>query len=92
MLRRIAMVATIPLASCSPQGNQASEHPPVSATSAAPATAPEEGRRGEDGDTVMLFLHHVKASKRAEYERWFSEVWHPPCERLPKSGSRLDPW
>jgi hypothetical protein len=25
----------------------------------------------------MLFLHHVKASKRAEYERWFSEVWEP---------------
>jgi hypothetical protein len=30
----------------------------------------------------MLFLHHVKASKRAEYERWFSEVWAPALQAV----------
>lgn len=77
MLRTIAIVATIPLASCGSQGNQASNEQRVPATSTVAASVSEPGRRGRDGDTVMLFLHHVKADKRAEYERWFSEVWAP---------------
>ncbi len=77
MWRTIAILATIPLASCGSTGNRATSEQQVPAASAVPASASETDRRGNDGDTVMLFLHHVKADKRAEYERWFSEVWAP---------------
>lgn len=77
MMRRIAIVALLPLASCGPQGQGASERPQELATSTAPLSSREDGRRGTDGDTLMFFLHHVKASKRAEYERWFADVWAP---------------
>jgi hypothetical protein len=41
----------------------------------------------------MVFLHHVKASKRAEYERWFAEVWAPAlravAEKRPSARRQL---
>jgi hypothetical protein len=76
MRRSIGVAAVLSLASCTSGGDQVSERPQVPATTVTSAAA-QEGTRGQDGDTVMLFVHHVKASKRAEYERWFSNVWAP---------------
>jgi hypothetical protein len=78
MLRRIAVLGTAPLVSCSSPGTPASERAQVRATDSESQPPAQKGRRGKDGDTVMLFMHHVKASKRAEYERWFAEV-RPPA-------------
>jgi hypothetical protein len=41
----------------------------------------------------MFFLHHVKASKKPEYERWFAEVWAPAlravAEKRPSARRQL---
>lgn len=39
----------------------------------------------------MLFLHHVKASNRAAYERWFSEVWAPAVKAVAEKRASARP-
>jgi hypothetical protein len=32
-------------------------------------------------DTVHVYVHHVKAGKQADYEKWVREVWMPSTEK-----------
>jgi len=39
----------------------------------------------------MLFMHHVKASNRAAYERWFSEIWAPAVRAVAEKRESARP-
>jgi ketosteroid isomerase-like protein len=34
-------------------------------------------KRGADGDTLDIYLHHVAAGTRQAYEQWMTDVWEP---------------
>lgn len=57
-----------------------SGHPHIQASMvpASSARRPEAERAAgvtKEGDTVVVFIHHVRATRRAEYERWMQDVY-----------------
>ena len=47
----------------------------------------------QEGDTVVVLMHRVRPDRRAEYERFMTEVWFPRARefgvRHPKFGAAL---
>jgi hypothetical protein len=35
----------------------------------------------DEGDTIVIIVHQVRANQREEYERWMSEVWWPAVQK-----------
>ncbi len=89
MARVTVLAGAILLVSCDPRTERSADQPRV--PDAAAAVTAEVGRRGQEGDTVMIFLHHVKADKREDYERWFAEVWAPALETVAKKRASSRP-
>jgi hypothetical protein len=43
-------------------------------------------------DTTLIYFHQVPASKRADYERWQSEVWRPALRNAAQKSAVQRQW
>jgi hypothetical protein len=71
------------------------DEPPSADQRAAKSTAAETdtqaGARGREGDTLLVYLHHVKPGRQNEYEALMAEIWGSALRKAAAAGKGIWP-
>jgi len=78
------MLVLLGVTACSKPEEAPSADPPGAKATAESDTQPRA--RGRDGDTLLVFLHHIKPARQKEYEALMAEIWGSALRKAADAG------